>query len=289
MESAQLQRLDFSSPRKPPGTKWRALAKWHQGLCMLTAESWNVLLSHEVTISPTRSEPQQYRSALAKYPELARGVQLTIGPDEFPSLVVISQRQLHGLLADILNLPGTEWPPLRKFTRAEQAMLDVMMQKFAVAAGDGIPGPEATSCKFAGLLERPERTRLFAQINEVFVCEFEIKSRFGVETGCWLLPRRGTEELLGEEYPEEDPEVRGVHPTLESLARRIEVDVVVELGKCDIAMSQVAELSVGDVLILEQPIHRPLTAYVSGERKWLGQPLRVGTRQGFEVVELVSG
>ena len=44
----------------------------------------------------------------------------------------------------------------------------------------------------------------------------------------------------------------------------------------------------GDVLVLDQSIHRPLTGYVAGEKKWVGKPVRVGPRQGYEVVEVLS-
>jgi len=287
-ETTQLQLLDFSHPRKPKKTKWRALSKWHQSICVLITEAWNTLLSQEMSVTPTRIEPFQCRSALQQLPDDGVAVHFTIGNGRFPSLVVFSRRQLHAVLADILNVPGDEWPTGRKFTRAEESMLAVMFQQVADAISEAIPGPEATTCILIGTFDKPQRTRLFAQVDEVFVGEMSIKSRFGDDTAYWLLPKTQTEQLIGEELHEDEVEDRGVHPGLVSLAQRIDVDVVVELGHCDVSMSQVSELSVGDVLILDQPIHKPLTALVAGERKWLGNPLRIGARQGFEVVQLIS-
>lgn len=287
-ETTQLQLLDFSHPRKPKKTKWRVLSKWHQSMCMLLTESWNALLSQKMTIAPTKIEPFQCRAALQQIPDDTVGVHFEIGTSRFPSVVVFSRRQLHGVLADILNVAGDEWPEVRKFTRAEASMLTVMFQGIAQAVSEAIPGPEATTCAFVEMFDNPERTRLFSHVDQVFVCEISAESRFGDEKAFWLLPKIETEQLIGEELHEDDADDRGVHPNLVSLAQRINVDVVVELGQCDVTMSQVTQLSVGDVLILDQPIHRPLTASVSGEKKWLGQPLRVGPRQGFEVVQLIS-
>jgi flagellar motor switch protein FliM len=287
-ETTQLQLLDFKHPRKPKKTKWRALARWHQSMCVLTTELWGALLTHETVVTAAKIEPFQCRSAFQQLPDDGFGVHFAVGASRFPSLFVFSRRQLHGLLADILNLEQTGWPEPRKFTRGEQSMLDLMFQRIADAISEAIPGPEATSCAFLGTFDKPERTRLFSQVDEVFVCELQIKSRFGTEPAYWLLPKTETEQLIGAELHEDEAEERGIHPGLASLAQRIQVDVVVELGHCDIAMSQVAQLAVGDVLVLDQPIHRPLTAYVSGERKWLGQPLRIGTRQGFEIGEMLA-
>lgn len=287
-ETTQLQLLDFNSPRKPQKKKWRALSKWHESMCTLMTESWNVLLSQKMTIASTTIEPNQCRKALQKLPEDAVGLHFTIGSSEFPSLIVFTRRQLQGVLADILNVEGEEWPEPKKFTRGEESMLHVMFRGIAEAISEAIPGAEATPCRYIGMFDKPERTRLFSQIEEMFVGEINVTSRFGEEKAFWLLPKVETEQLIGEELHEDDFEDRAVHPSLISLAQRIDVEIVVELGHCDVSMSQVSQLSVGDVLILDQPINRPLTATVAGERKWLGQPLRIGPRQGFEVVELIS-
>jgi flagellar motor switch protein FliM len=287
-DSDQVQLLDFSNPRKPKKTKWRVLSKWHQSMCMLMTEAWNVLLTQPMTIEPAKIEPFQCRRALFELPDNSVAIHLTIGTAQFPSVMVFSRRQLHGILADILNVAGESWPEAGKFTRAEESMLSVMFQDVARSISEAIPGPEATTCMFHGMFNNPERTRLFSAVEEVFVCEISAKSRFGDEPAFWLLPKKATEQLIGEELQEDEIEDRGIHPNLVSLAQRINVDVVVELGHCDITMSQVSQLAVGDVLVLDQPIHRPLTAYASGERKWLGQPLRIGSRQGFEVVQLIS-
>ncbi|MEZ6123457.1 MAG: FliM/FliN family flagellar motor switch protein [Planctomycetaceae bacterium] len=282
------QLLDFNNPRKPRKTRWRVLSKWHQSICVLTTEAWNALLAHETTLSPSLMDPYQCRDALRRLPEDGIAVQFTIGPGAFPSLIVFPRRQLHGLLADILDLSGEDWPESRRFTRAEESMLNVMFQGLAHAISDGIPGPEATACLFVEMFDKPQRTRLFALIDELFVGEISITSRFGTETAWWLLPRKETEELIGKELQDEEVEERQEHPHLVSLTQRILVDVMIELGRCDVTMSQVADLAVGDVLILDQSIHRSLTGYIAGRPKLLGKPVRIGPRQGFEVAELIA-
>lgn len=287
-ESTELQVLNFKNPRKPKKTKWRALSKWHQSMCTLMTESWNTLLSRKMSIKAVKVETFQCRTALLELPENAIGIHLAISQDRYPSLMVFSNRQLHGVLADILNVESEEWPEPGRFTRAEESMLGVMFQSAANAISEAIPGPEATTCVYMGMFEKPERTRLFAHVEDVFVGEISLTSRFGNETALWLLPKTETEQLIGEELHEDETEERRIHPNLVTLAQRIDVDVVIELGHCDITMSQVSQLAKGDVLILDQPINRPLTACVSGERKWLGQPMRMGSRQAFEIVQLIS-
>ena len=78
-ETAQLQLLDFNSPRKPRKQKWRALSKWHESMCVLSTESWNALLTQKMTIASAEIEPAQWRTALQKLPTDAVGLHFVIG------------------------------------------------------------------------------------------------------------------------------------------------------------------------------------------------------------------
>lgn len=286
-DTASLQRLDFHNPRRPAKVEWRALAKWHQSICLLTTEAWNGLMPNEITLKAGSLNPANSRTAILDSPDEAYAAHLLMGPDRYPALVVFPTRVLHALLADILNLAGEEWPELRPFTRAELSILDVLMQGFAAAIRDGIPGAEATPCEYVELFEKPERTRLFANVAEVFSSEIQITSRFGDETLLWLLPKKETEYLLENTQSPDDIEERPINAKLIPLTHKVPTEIMIRLGRCKLTMSEISNLSEGDVLILDQSINRTLTGYVAGERKWMGKPVRVGPRQGYEVVEVV--
>lgn len=287
-EPQTFQLLDFTSPRRLRKEKWRALSKWHQNICLLTTEAWASLISHETVLSATRIEPFQRLEAVQRTPDDAVGVQLSIGPDQTPSLMIFSGKQLHGLLADVLDVPGTEWPTPAKFTPAEESILSVMFQRLASAVGDGIPGPEAIRCEFVSIVDRPRRTRLFSLIDELFVLEIGITSRFGEDTAFWMLPKKEVESLVGHEALEEEYDERPVQPAMIALTHRMPVTLVVELGTTNLSMAQMTQLGIGDVLVLDQSINRPIQACLAGTAKLTGRPVRVGIRQGFAVTEQVG-
>lgn len=287
-ETEQLQRLDFHSPRRPAKIEWRALAKWHQSICLLTTEAWSSLMPNEISLKAGSLNPANSRTAILDSPDESYGAHLLMGPDRYPALVVIPTRQLHALLADIFNMAGDEWPELRPFTRAELSIIDVLMQGLAAAIRDGIPGAEATPCEYVEIFEKPERTRLFANVDEVFTSEIQITSRFGEETLLWILPKKETEHLLEDTQCPEDIEERPVNAKLIPLTHKVPTEIMVRLGGCRLTMSEISNLTVGDVLVLDQSINRSLTGYVAGERKWMGKPVRVGPRQGYEVVEVLA-
>lgn len=280
--------LDFHRPRQPSNAASRQLMTWLQGMCAQTQEGWSTLLAQPVTLHPDRIEPAQYHTALSRLPEDGFGLYFSIGPSLHPSMLVFSSRQVLGLIADLLDLPGEEWPAPHALTVVEDSMLELLFQKLAQSMGDAWPDAKPLKCKYLESTQKPRRTRLFPIGAPLFDVRFNVKSRFGEDPAHWLLLKEETEQLVLETFGDQEPEDRGPHPSLINLAERIPAQVVVKLGDAEVSMSQMAHLSVGDVLVLDQFVSRPLTASVEGVVKWAGMPLRIGSRQAFEITQVLD-
>ena len=50
------------------------------------------------------------------------------------------------------------------------------------------------------------------------------------------------------------------------------------------SLGEMHQLTVGDVLILDQSIGNPLEAQISGHLHFLGHACRLGQRQGFRII-----
>jgi flagellar motor switch protein FliM len=287
-ESSRLKVLDFHRPRRPSVEAWRTLSAWHRRACAVAREQWGSLLARPVTVQPGEVEPMQYQHGLSALPEQGLGVQLTIGENFLPSLLVFSAEQIQGLIADLLDLPGESWPEPKGISSVERAMLELLFQKLAEAIGEAWPGEEPLPCAYIEMADKPQRTRLFRPGSPFFVCHLTIQSRFGESPCFWLMPKEETEDLILEGVDPEQVSQPQPHPALQSLTERIPVSVIVELGRVELPMSQVAMLSVGDVLLLDQPVHKPLTARVEDQFKWTGSPLRIGSRQAFEITHPIE-
>lgn len=286
--NSELRLLDFHHPRQPTKPRGRTLFGCLNRFCTVWGEAWNSFLVKPFTLTAAKMEPYRYRTLLDRFPDDGFGIHVTIGPEQFSSLIVLPREVLHGVVATILGMSdGEGWPAVRPFTRAEDAMLQVLYQEVAKAMSESFPGAEATECKLVSTMEKPERNRLFVHVEEVFVGAVNIDSSFGQAQALWILPRVGTEHLLGEDI-EDVREERPVADNLIQLAHKIPVDICVELGRCHLSMNEAAQLTPGDVLVLNQRIHQPLTAFVEGTPKWSGIPLRMGNRQAFEIRQIIS-
>jgi len=277
--------LDFHSPRRPPSEAQRQLSAWQQNICSQVQDSWGSLLARKVKVQPGKVEPVQYHAGLQALPEDGLGIYLSLGEALLPSMIVFSARQARAFIADMLDLPGGKWPPPSKLTAAEDSMLEVLFQLLAEAIGDGWPADRPLSCQLLETTAKPQRTRLFPIGSAFFSVEFQLDSRFGVESCTWLLLKEETERLILNDLEGSAGDSGGAHPDLAAITERIPMDLVIELGRAELTMSQAAHLAVGDVLVLDQFVSRPLSASLEGQVKWLGLPKRIGSRQAFEIIQ----
>lgn len=281
--------LDFSSPRRPPTEALRQLSNWQHNVCAQVQDSWAGLLAHSIRLQAGKIEPQQHLPALSLLPEDGVGAYFSIGDSLLPSMVVFSSRQIQGFIADLLDMPGDQWPESAPLTAAEDSMLELLFQNIADAIGEAWPGAEPLKCQFLETTGKPQRTRLFPPGSALFCLQIKLTSRFGEETCSWLILKEETErlmlELLG---AANEPEERRAHPDLLARTEKVPLKITVELGKVELRMSQASSLAVGDVLILDQFVSRPLVASLEGQPKWAGVPMRIGSRQAFEITQLID-
>ena len=247
------------------------------------------MLARPVQLQPAKIDSLQHLTALNRLPDDGLGVYFSIGDSLLPSMVVFSARQVQGLIADLLDLPGDQWPDPAPLSAAEDSMLELLFQHVAEAIGESWPGAQPLKCNFLETTSKPQRTRVFPLGSALFCVRIKLASRFGEDTCTWLLLKEETERLMLEHFGEEgDAEERGMHPDLLARTEQVPLQLTVELGQVELRMSQASALAVGDVLILDQFVSRPLIASVEGKAKWAGIPIRIGSRQGFEVTHVID-
>jgi len=288
MTTTQHSVLDFSSPRRPPTAALRQLSLWQRNVCAHVQDGWAGLLAKPVQLHVGKVEPMQQLVALNNLPDESLGAYFSIGESVLPSMLVISAKQVQGLLSDLLDLPGEQWPEPNALSAAEEAILELLFVRFAEAIGEAWPGAHPLKCKFLEMTHRPRRTRIFPLSSALFSIRIKLVSRFGEEVGTWLILKEETERLMLEHLGETEVEERGIHPDLLALTEKVPLQIKVELGRVQLRMSQASALAVGDVLILDQFVNRPLIASVEGQPKWAGVPMRIGSRQALEITDVLD-
>jgi flagellar motor switch protein FliM len=178
----------------------------------------------------------------------------------------------------------------RPLTAIEESMAQLLIAELVWAISEAWPGRTPIPCRVGEVERRPVLSRLFAPGDVAFVSRFALTGPAGVNECTWLVPHEALERAVTAEWPE-DPQAappRDATTQLEQLAGALSLVLSVRLGQARLPVSQLADLQVGDVIVLDQPITRPVIAEVGGEPKFLGFPGRIGSRQSFQVHEVVD-
>lgn len=280
--------LDFHAPRRPVDSVWAALQQWSESACLLLQEQWNEVLKNPVRFSLSKITPCTHKEISTAMTPGALGVHLKLTANRIPSIVVFSARSVLALLADLLDLPGESWPAERGLTSLETSMLEVLFERLAFCVGDSLPGSHSLPCRYVETILRPERTRILSPTVDYYLVQLQMDCRFGEDFAVWILPRTETDEQL-ETILDEGMAHTGQAPVLDVLAKRIPMEVIIELGSVELPMTTAMQLALGDVLILDHSIRRPILAVLEGAPKWTGMPVQMGPRQALQIREMISG
>ncbi len=286
MSSSSPQRIDFSDPRQLSTAHHRLIQRWQQNSCERIAEGWGAVLAAPVTVRATSIAPVRYRVALKDLPDPGVGIVLTLADSAIPSLLSFPSPLILGILAQMFGEVTGEWPSPRELTCLEETLCDVLVQTLCDSVAEGWPGVEPLRCRVEERC-RPRRCRRLPAESELISVHWEITCGHGTDSAVWLLPRKEIEELLDSE------ELGGAGSTgqqadLEALVLQLPIEVVVELGRTSLSMGEITRLRAGDVLVLEQSIHRPIPAAVGGKSRWSGRPCRVGSRKALQIETVID-
>jgi len=75
---------------------------------------------------------------------------------------------------------------------------------------------------------------------------------------------------------------------MQALIARSQLDVMVELGSVELPTSSLVELEVGDTIVLDQRVGRPMDLLVDGRARFRGLPGLSGKHLGLRVTEVVE-
>lgn len=288
MTTTDISNSVFAEPRRLTGEANRALSGWQASFCSFLAENWQGLLGSEVKLTTTRTSASVAGSCIESLPDPGYGARLEMGADGFSSVVAFSGRLVQTLVFDMLGTLGEDWPEVRDLTPAEVSMAELLFGEISRAFSQAWPELEPLPCDLHSVISRPRRSRLFARDEAVIQTRITVETPFGPDDIFWIAPRTGLESI-GIRDTAPDAEEFQPAPQLRELARRIPVELVIELGNTSLTLKELNDLQVGDYLPLDQLVYQPLQAMVDGRLQWLGTPCRLGNRQGFQILATRKG
>lgn len=185
--------------------------------------------------------------------------------------------------------PGAAVPQTRALTEIEAVVMQGVIQGTLDAYGEAWKNISSFRMTPGNIETNPMFVQVAAPSEIVITVAIDIRigEHVGVITLC--LPHLTLEPILDRLsahnwFKTQAREVRAADlMALESRVGGAKVPVVAELGRTDLTIREILDLSVGDVVVLDTRLEDPVHVYVGNQPKFVGRPGRVRGRLAVEV------
>lgn len=270
--------FDFRQP--PPGTQERQIGEWLQQASRYLAQSMGQLLPFSVHAQAGPVEAGTFTQLAAPVPPEAFCYPLLVqsAPNDTAWLLV-PPALLLALVAGLVGETPQDWPANRPPTDLETALITYLLQQALVPPlQQAWPEPPLSLQLAPATSLRQVLRRHGTQL--AWRASWVVSVPWG-EQALWLcLPRQGIWEQLGAlpQQPSPAPLATPWQSSLQNLVQRFPVEVTIILGETETTMKRLAELKVGDVVVLRQPVNQPLQGRIGGVPKFRAWPGMRGSR-----------
>ncbi len=286
-KAAPPQAYDFRKPRQLADDVERELASWQAGVVSLIVDRWETQLGlilewHPESLYTTRRG--QLMQRLGDSHVLA-SVQLEA--KDSLGWVAIPRGFAVGMMASTMGEELTETPEVRRLTDVELSVMELALQELCRALTDGQPCIRPMVCEFSGSRRTQDMLREFAEQEPIAILEFNVHGHFGDAKLLWCLSQAAVLNFMTR-VSEGRQSSSETSQSLAQTATQIPLSLVVKLGNARVHIADLLNLQPGDVIVLDQRVNEPLTAEVCNRQVVRGWPGRIGTRQAFQVSELLG-
>jgi flagellar motor switch protein FliM len=283
----KLEVFDFRRPGRLTSDVEQRLVSWLRSAMALLPGKWAKHLSMPLQISFAGISTADPNEALKQLPDAIVCYRAGLGASTFDSLFAFPRNLTLALLAGVLGDSPTELPQDRALTPVEDSLWNYLLQQVTQVLVETWPGFEPLPLVLGSAVDQPKRTRIFTDETTLLVTTFDTAGPFGQSKWTWLAPQHNLIEQLTRTARESSKQ-QALRPTLESLVSEMPVELSVRLGSAELPVSQLTRLSAGDVLILDQRVTEPLTAWIAGRARFNVWPGRVGPRRALQIDSLVE-
>jgi flagellar motor switch protein FliM len=273
---------DFSRPPSLHPETRAKLAKW---MTRANAQLSEVIAANslEIDLQLDDCTTAWPIDELATWSEKAIAFRLKLADVSTVSAIALTNPLAQILVGSLLGETPQEWPEERDLTPSELSVAEYFVTRVASSLIDSWSGDAPLALQLAEQDPNLRRTKVFKFQEPIIVCRTTMKLAIGSGQLCWMLPHDFLTKMFGTIRKSDSDSEVSARQQLETLARDMTTQLTIRLGGVQLSAPQLAELRVGDLVVLNQKTSEPLRAMVSGQTRFLGWPGRVGNRQAFEV------
>lgn len=281
-------RYDFKKAARIDESTARYLRSWLLRACANFQQRWTEICNSTIKVTP---EPL-YAQAFANFQEscdpASFGTSIRLDSLELNSQVIVSQVDLLSLVLELLAEELEAKPAWRELTSIELNLSQLLMENLCSSLAESWLQLEPLNHTLGSLDPNPQRVRIFSGSEPVIVAGLLVQAKAGTMRFQWVLPRAGMTTQLKLLLGDSSSSTENKPTDLRVAISEMPLDVVVRLGETKLAMDDLLALRPGAIVVFDQPIGTPLTAFLENQPLFSVWPGRQGTKQSFQVAEIIQ-
>ena len=192
----------------------------------------------------------------------------------------LAQSIVCGLLGDLQPAELAE----RELSQVEVNLCEMVVKTLLTSLIEAWIGESPLTVELRDREPNLRRSKIFRPNDPLVVCRSSVKIQDSEHLWSWLVRLETWQELFstGQPIPVAAPSAPQ-RQQMESVMRGMTLPLTVKLGQVQLTAPQLAELQIGDVVVLHQRTSDPLRAFVSGRPAFLGWPGQIGGKQAFQI------
>ncbi len=281
------QTFDFSRPKQLADDVQQRLEGWANALATQMTHRWADQVGGPLAWQPAGLKTAVPAEFLEQLPPTTQWFELRLD-GEHTTWIALPPLTLQLLVTAALGEMPDELPDERSLTIVEMSLVDWYVTELSAVIQASQPCDPPMSCQDATRQDADQLARKFADAEPVVVVGFNVAGPFGEVPLYWLLTQDTVFALMARcsdaraAGSSDDPK------PFEPLAKKIPMPVVVRLGSATVHVSDLLALRPGDIIVLDQRVHEPLSVEVAGVAKYTAWPGRVGKRQAVRLHRTVE-
>lgn len=282
---------DFRKPVRLQSDVEERLSEWMAATCAGLDETCDRFFPFEIHSSITKAQTARWSGFFPGIDPTCIGWRVALGSEDRDTLVIMRRPMMQVLVGGLLGDSFDAIPEDAPLTPATEKVAKFFIDYFVRAIRENWPGGEPGHVLMRQEEPVLKRQRVIQSEESIVICEFEFTGPFTPEPEpwYWLIPY---ETILSTfdaiETAELTTQSKTERQLLEALVNDMQTEMSVKLGSIQLNSQQLKSLQPGDVLVLDQRLHEPLTAKVASEDAFQVWPGRLGLRQAMQVESLME-
>lgn len=286
---------DFKRALRFSKDQIRSLTRIHENFARLLTTFFSAQLRTYVQISVVSADQLPYEEFIRSIPKMTILTVFEVPPLDGRVLLEVNPNIAYAMLDRVLGGRGVSLNKIENLTEIETKIMSNLFEKAFSNLREAWESVVDIDPMLTDFEVNPQFLQMVSPNETVVVISLntQIGDTSGMINICIphvvlepIIPKLSVHYWMQTQKKAREPEEVA---TLQKRLKQTKVPMIAELGTSTISIQEFLQLSVGDVIQLDQTVRDPLVIKVGDVPKFIGQPGKMNKRLAIQILDVIKG